>query len=326
MTGRITSGVIGGFMHRSPESFRQAGLTLIELMIAMTLGIAIVGIAMAMLLSAKSTYTLEDENARLLDTGRFALENITRAVRQSAFQNLDNAGNLPWVGQDTTTSSILDRDSLATGGIPGRLANTDILSVRFFGSSTMVGGVPVADKTVFDCAGNPIPAVQTAANIETGRGASIYFVKDIPGGEPELHCGYYVNQVFASLPIAAGVEAFRVLYGIDTDGDAVPNRFVDAATLNSLDAGRNATNTLWKKIASVKVSLLLRGGRVNRADAATTTYQLFGEDYPFSATNGTSLEEATLPAATRFRNRKVFSTAIQLRNDAVGGNPGPDPT
>ncbi len=71
---------------RCPARFRQAGLTLIELMIATTLGIAIVGSAISLLLSAKSTYTLEAENARLLDTGRFVIDNVTRAVRQSAFQ------------------------------------------------------------------------------------------------------------------------------------------------------------------------------------------------------------------------------------------------
>ena len=305
---------------------RQAGLTLIELMIAITLGIAIVGVAITLLLSAKSTYTLEDENARLLDTGRFVIESVTRAVRQSAFQNLSNGGNLPLVGQDTTTSSILDHDSRASTPIPGRLANTDVLGLRFFGSSNLVAGVPVADKTVLDCAGNPIPAVQSAANIETGRGSSIYFVKNVPGGEPELHCGFYVNNRFTSLPIASGVEAFRVLYGIDTDGDAVPNRFVDANTLNALDAGKNATNTLWKKIVAVKVSLSLRGARVVRADAATNSYRLFGSDFPASTANGTLVNEATLPTATRFRSRKIFATSIQLRNDAAGGNPGPDPT
>lgn len=313
------------FARRCPVPLRQAGLTLIELMIAITLGIAIVGVAISLLLSAKSTYTLEDDNARLLDTGRFVIENVTRAVRQSAFQNLQNGDALPLVGQDTTTSSILDYDSRAGGPIPGRLPNTDVLGLRFFGSSTMVGGVLMADKTVFDCAGNPIPAVQSAASIETDRGSSVYFVKDVPGGEPELHCGFYQNNKFTSLPIAAGVEAFRVLYGIDTDGDAVPNRFVDAKTLNALDAGRNTTNTLWKKIVSVKVSLLLRGGRMVRADAATNTYRLFGSDFPASSADGSIVDEGALPAATRYRSRKVFATAIQLRNDVAGGNPGPDP-
>ena len=61
----------------------QAGLTLVELMIAIVLGMLVVLAAIALLLSTKATYTHQDDATRLEDTGRYALEIVTRALRQA---------------------------------------------------------------------------------------------------------------------------------------------------------------------------------------------------------------------------------------------------
>ena len=304
----------------------QAGLTLVELMISITLGMFVVGAATVLLLSVKSSYLAEDDTAHLLDGGRYAIENITRAVRQAAYENLDG-NNAPIDSLSTVTPNIQGVDArtystIPSSGLPATTSMSshvsDILTLRFFGASKIVNGVSVADGTIFNCAGIATPAVATVAAAEADRGWSIFYVGSDASGEPALYCGYLdPNSTFKSNRLISGVESFQVLYGVDLDDNGIADRFVNATDLNALGAAN------WKKIVAVKVSLLIRGARMARADAETTTYDLFGTAYGVSSDKGTSLTEndpLDIPAAERSRNRKVFATTIQLRNRASGGN------
>src|SRR5689334_16682729 len=73
--------------HRTVK--REAGLTLVELMVSITLGLLVAMAAAALLLSSKSGYTAQDDVTRLQETGRYAIESITRAIRQAAYENWD---------------------------------------------------------------------------------------------------------------------------------------------------------------------------------------------------------------------------------------------
>jgi type IV pilus assembly protein PilW len=126
------------------------------------------------------------------------------------------------------------------------------------------------------------------------------------------------------------VESFQILYALDTDDDSLPNQFLRASEIDALDAALVPApsttlelnqRTNWKRVVAVRVALLVRGSRRARDDQLNMRYDLFGADYASaSAANdiGTSITEATLPAATRNRLRKVFSVTIQLRNQPRG--------
>src|SRR5438034_11325590 len=89
---------------------RQTGLTIVELMVSMTLGLLVVMAATALLLSTKSGYITQDEAARLQDTGRYALENIARAVRQAAYENWDK-DDAPVVATSTLSANVAGLDA-----------------------------------------------------------------------------------------------------------------------------------------------------------------------------------------------------------------------
>jgi type IV pilus assembly protein PilW len=59
----------------------QTGLSLIELMVALTLGLMITVTLGYLLMGSRSTYRTQDASARVQDTGRFALEYIGRQLR-----------------------------------------------------------------------------------------------------------------------------------------------------------------------------------------------------------------------------------------------------
>jgi type IV pilus assembly protein PilW len=316
---------------------RQSGLTLIEVMVSMAIGLLIVLASTALLLTTKGSYAAGDESGRLDDSGRFALDNIARSVRQ--------AGNSLWMpdrpplqttdgmspdilGYDarslTTTSTAIDTPLIKA------VNGSDILAVRFFGS----GGGENGDGSALNCAGfsKGQPASQSAAEAE--RAWSIYYVAEDSTGEPELYCKYSGKSGWTAQAIVRGVESFQVLYGIDIDGDGQPERFINASAIRALDAtltvkGSSAEELAadrnrqshWKKVIAVKVALLLRGSLGVRMDKPAVEYTLFGGDYAsaFGGTDaGTTVREDALPSKARNRMRRVFGMTLQLRNRPIG--------
>jgi type IV pilus assembly protein PilW len=315
---------------------RQSGLTLVELMVSMTLGLLVVMAATGLLVSSKSNYIAQDDDTHVQDTGRYALENITRAVRQAAYENWD-ATEAPVVAGETVSANIHGFDSARlkanTTGIDSPIAadvnGSDVLAIRFFGAGEGDG-----DGTMLNCAGFAIGAVAHHADADESRGWSIYYVKVGPGGEPELYCKFLGGKKWSAQAIARGVESFQVLYGLDSDGDGLPNRMLNATAIQALDdalvldgADQAAKafdlnrKTHWKKVVLVKVALLVRGALATRADQPDIKYDLLGSDYAdaYAASDaGVRIDESKLAAGVRNRTRRLFSSTIQLRNQSSG--------
>jgi type IV pilus assembly protein PilW len=326
-----------GTVTQAPVKQCQDGLTLVELMIAISLGLLVVMAATSLLLSAKSGYVAQSEGAYVQDSGRYAIETITRAIRQAAYENWDQT-DAPIVNADPLGAYIigLDASSLraTTPGIASPVARSvngsDVLAVRFFGAGSGANG----DGTMMNCAGFGVPAVASPEPAADELGWSIFYVAQDTGGEPELYCKFKGSAGWSSQAIVRGVESFQVLYGIDTDGDSLPNRLLNATAINALDdalplQGADAEERAydkdkrshWKKVVLVKVALLIRGAEATRSDALTTGYDLFGRDYADAHAAldlGTRISEKALPAADRNRIRKIFTATILLRNQPLG--------
>jgi len=64
---------------------RQQGLTLIELMVAMVLGLIVLGAVSVIMLNSSQTYKVQDSVARLQENGRFATLFLTRDLRMAGY-------------------------------------------------------------------------------------------------------------------------------------------------------------------------------------------------------------------------------------------------
>ncbi len=64
---------------------RQAGLTMIEIMIAMVLGAFLLGGVLQIFSSSKQTYRVQESMSRLQENGRFAMDFITKDIRNADF-------------------------------------------------------------------------------------------------------------------------------------------------------------------------------------------------------------------------------------------------
>lgn len=322
------SGMRGG-----GASWRR-GMGLVELLVAMALGALLLLAASAVLLAASGSYAEQSAGARLDDNGRYALDAIARAVRQTAYVNWDgDAAPLFHASEDSANIAGLDAHGLGKNSegisqaLPDVMHGSDVLALRYDGAGADEGG----DGSVLNCAGFGVGAAHTEAQ----RGWSIFYVAQGADGEGELRCKYRGANGWGADAIIRGVDGFQVLYGLDTDTppDGVVNRYVNASWLDAADAalllvGETAAErqrdfhrrTHWKRIAGVRVALLLHGeagAAGTLEDMGPAQFDLFGKAYAEAqgaGDPGARVLRTAFPPALQGRRRQIVQTSIMLRN------------
>lgn len=316
---------------RCMRPVRAAGWSIVELMVALTLGLLVTLAGSALLFSSNGNYMHQVEAVRLNDSGRYALETISRAVRQSAFVDWDSA-EAPLLPRPEDSANIggLDARTLSKAGagidgpLGGAVNGSDVLAVRYAGAGVAGDG----DGSVLDCAGFGVGAAVSEAQ----RGWSIFYVARDSLGEAELRCKYRGDKSWGADAIVRGVDSFQVLYGLDSDtpADGVANGYVNASAIDALDdklvldgadaaareRDKNA-RTHWKRVVSIKIALLLHGEPGSRPASLAGVFDLFGADYAALAgadDTGVHIVEDTLAPALRIRARHLVTTTILIRN------------
>ena len=305
----------------------QRGLTMVELMVAITVGLLVLLFAGAMLISANRGHAAQEEAARLDDSGRFALEAIARAVRQTAYVNWDraDAGIADDPAAPARIAGLDNRSLVKTAEVisdprPDVANGSDVLALRFAGA----GAGPDGDGSMTSCAGFGVSELED--------GWSIFYVGRSALGDAELRCKYRGSSSWGADAIVGGVDSFQVLYGLDTDvpADGIANLFVNASVVAALDEELDLDGadeaereldlrrkTHWKRVASIKVGLILHGQKRVRINAQPVTFDVFGPAYADalgSTDPGTRISESDMPGSLRERERRLFSSTIMLRN------------
>jgi len=152
-------------MPRSPMR-RQEGVSLIELMVALVIGVFMIGGAITVYLKARDTYATTDATARLQENARYALAIIESDVRMADFWGLNNRYDAVIADASSTfpatcganfmtdatnyvtgTNNTYSLTCSASGG--GAQANSDVLISRH-ASATRLGytasPIPAADR------------------------------------------------------------------------------------------------------------------------------------------------------------------------------------
>ena len=115
---------------QSPRRIRQVGLTLVELMVAMLLGLVVVGAVVSVLLSSRQSYTTNNALSQVQDNARIAFELMARDIRQAGSSPCGNsnvsdvlAGN-GWYHWDNGAGLFGVDDATTLAPLPGGPAPT----------------------------------------------------------------------------------------------------------------------------------------------------------------------------------------------------------
>lgn len=146
-------------------SVRQTGLSLVELMIAITLGLVLMAGVVQMFVSSKTVYTTQQNLTRIQETGRLAIEFLSRDLRM--------AGNMGCFREDTVNNTKkLYNSSFAISGLYGNFkefvrgySNESILNAV---EKTYIGKTTNPNTNLLTVRyANPIPRIINAPNTNT---------------------------------------------------------------------------------------------------------------------------------------------------------------
>jgi type IV pilus assembly protein PilW len=204
---------------------RNAGFSLVELMVAMLLGTLVTAAAVQIFSMTHSTFQLQRGLTDVQEQGRFAVDFISRDLR---IMGLRESGATP-VGVEINDVAVGGKVFPAAADGDVNTGFNDRLTFSFFGRVTDT-----------DCEGNS-PLVDETLIVNT------YWVQD-----GSLRCNGSLDPGSIGLELVAGVDSFQVLYGIDTVVDEIPfaSRYLRADEL-----------VPGQQIVVVRIGLLVRAGQ-----------------------------------------------------------------
>lgn len=126
-------------MNRSFKSADNRGFSLVELMVALVLGLVIGAAVIQMFLASKTTYRLQDAMARVQENGRFAVNFLAGDIRMAGFMGCGNLNEIkinviadpPPISATNPLGQVIGgTDNVADSNAWSAVAGTDVLSIR----------------------------------------------------------------------------------------------------------------------------------------------------------------------------------------------------
>jgi type IV pilus assembly protein PilW len=228
----------------SSGAARAYGYGLVELLVAMSLGLLVCGAMLGLYRVQRSAYDQASERARMDEAGRAALDLIAAHLRMAGYPaGLFAAGAAPLAAPGALFACAAGRPTgdLAAARCEADARGSDGIQLRYADSG--ISSWAAAPGVSTDCLGQALPA---------GAWNSARFFARPSGstGEPELYCEGGA-RMGAAQPVVEGVEMLRFSYWMN--GRAAPVRDLSGVVLDHLQA--------------VSLCVLVRGKPAARARA-----------------------------------------------------------
>ncbi|GAA4364995.1 PilW family protein [Kangiella marina] len=231
---------------------KQKAFTLIEYMVAITIGLILLAGLTYLFLGMKQSTTTQSAISSLQENGRFALYFLSDDIQNAGWANVETSG------YGVYTSPAFQFAGATASSDGGSVGSSDRITVRYVDDTDCVGGA------------------------STGIVENSYFVED-----NQLKC---TGSSGGTEPLISNIDAMHFLYGIDTDGNSAPNKFVKASDVAASEQ---------ESISAVKIILVLASdGNVHSTD----------KEQKFEVLN-----EGTLTITDR-KARKIFTTTVSVPN------------
>lgn len=309
--------------HRE-TTLSERGMTLIELMISLVIGLSLSAAAILIYLNNKQAWVAQDNIARLQESGRFALQLLREDIRLAGYWGL----NLSTV--TIANSETIDLPNECSSGWatdyarPVAFANntnsdyracipdsdykdtTDIITIRRSSSNPVeIDSITKGNLYLLTSLTEGIAfAADTDAELDPGIDlaespaalyrvlAHAYYIRpfsDVSSDAvPTLMRETIIGGNVSAEPIVEFIEDLQITFGLDTIGDGS----VDVYDNDGITADRAG------KVITVVVDLLVRAAEPEAGYTNTRTYQVGDRVHSFG---------------DRFR-RQLFRNTVYLRN------------
>lgn len=289
-----------------PSSRRQLGLTLVELMVALVLGLVVIGAVTNLFLTNRQTYRATENLARMQENLRFAFELMARDVREAGatacgatnFANVLNGTPSTWIWQEETLIAYAPGATLPSFAPDNVAAGSPVLSIA-------KGSDPANEIRVIehDQSSNSL-TLSSTANLKSDNIDILFFV--CKGPDAAIFKATSVDPngptVVSSAPLKGDftggtlLKFQRIFWYVGTNdrggtslyrkvGDEktvemVPD--IDQLTLSFLSTGGTtyrpiASVTAWQNVVAVRIMI-----RSVSTDKVGTDGQPLRREYPFT--------------------------------------------
>jgi type IV pilus assembly protein PilW len=272
----------------------QRGFTLIELMIASLIGLIVMGGLMNLFIATNRSVALSDSLSKNQDTGRFAMEYLTRFIRQAGYTQ-DFTTPLPFLfvpygraGENNFVGCNTPLESLACSANNPNDARGDRLSIPF---KVAPGNI------VRSCSGTNL-----AATPQSQYYVNVIWVSNTIANDRELRCRTYSTAINnwiepSAVTIINNVELLEFQVGVALNiTQRFAGRYVSVDTL--------IDQSLLPMVRSIRISLLTTSLDDTRTQKVYTTQK--ERTY--------SLLDAPHLTITDGNLRNIFSNTIPLIN------------
>jgi type IV pilus assembly protein PilW len=287
----------------APPCERAGGFSLIELMVALTIGLLIVA---AMLANLNASSASNRTNARVAEyqtKGRFAADFLRREIQHTGFAGSELDQPHGKLGRQRTTDygcgagfaaniaepiwGANDTNPFSGSCIPtANYARGDILVLRRADLDTIPAATTLVNTKLYfrseylQGLGVPRPhapdqSPDAGRRLPAARRRLLHQPLDQLGQrEPAIPALYRMTlgdgPAMSAQLIASGIENMQVQYGVSTDAGI---RYYDASTVPA---------SLWTSVISVRIWLLARSTTVDPGNVSTAAYTMADQDIPRS--------------------------------------------
>ena len=243
------------------EAMRMRGFSLIELMVAMALGVVLMLGVVNIFSSVRASTQLEQNISRMQENGRFLMNFMLKQLHDAGYRGLP--------GQELNISAVASPATGATAEGGGTAADSvQVNYVSNYNCSGLQQAVFALKTVVFSWSADVDPTGNTSPGVLWS-------------------CTYDGVAEVNNQPLADGIQTLQVLYGEDTDDDGAPNQYLDANNVGD-----------WSRVVSLEVGVLVQSPDTGLALGAGDTVQLLGQDFEPDA-NGRLLKPFATTVALR---------------------------
>lgn len=320
----------------------QSGFTLIELMIALTLGLILVAVAIQLLISGQVNYRIQTSASSLQDSGIFGVNYMTKNIR------LANHGNAGAMNDESLYGGIVlsnqtsgSSTPLADGNLKGLKIGSALLSSNnlvsenahddsAFSAYTKSDQLVImyqAPMNTFTCDGKKVKGPERTSTTYT---KGWYVIER-----------YYINKTSGKDEVNLNCSSAMFV----ATGETVPQTY-ESTTISAVNTltsnyATNAGEMIAKNVEYMRVQLIIRNGDgstrtlgINEYNAipisSTVTHRpaIIGVNLGWlvrstekvgmaEKTNFTVLDQAITTPSDGYM-RHVYTTTIALRNGGLG--------
>ncbi len=271
---------------------RMQGLSLVEVMVSLVIGLVVVGAVLVSYFAAGVTGRQQAAYAEINENAQLALTLIARdlLLAGSATPTGVAAGGLSftrtYAGRPVFGCRTGFETPATTGDVACAASGSDALEVVY--QADAANSVPTSGNKPTDCLGNGLAADAGGVFLAYNR----YYLATSSSGRSELHCAS--RQGAGGQPLVDNVEGMTLWYG---EANAASPRVV----VRYLRAGAVSD---WGRVISVRVCLLMRSSEAVLGSAEDTLTYLDCDSEQQTAADG--YVRRAYFSTTTLRNKMAF--------------------